>query len=431
MKGWSVAGGWWLVTDLSFYRPPTTDYQEFMMAKTHMLLAATVTSMVLETTHPIVLGTAALASQLPDVDTSTSLVGRLCWPLARWLESRFAHRTVTHSFLATGLVALLALPLWWRHPHVWYAVWLGYFAGWFGDAFTKAGVAAFYPLSGARLVIPAHPRLRLTTGSRAEYVVVALLFIALLGSLHLNSKGGLLRGVNVWLAQPEGVAALFARESTRHQILARIDGRLVASAQLIQEEFEVLEVEGEKLLVRDAQSQRFWAGHAQSCPPCHLDIHHVQARLGAPLVTETHELQWQEGELGAVIGNAGVAGGRWPVVGVEKADVGMRNPEQTDHRSPTTGHQLPATDHRPLATILFSGTLTLRDAESLRVPMSFQQFNPLEMVGPADEGTRVRTVRVRAATWQDLAPLQSHFGAGHLVVKLIRRKGDFANEPAE
>jgi hypothetical protein len=290
----------------------------------------------------------------------------------------------------------------------------------------------------ARLVIPAHPRLRLTTGSRAEHVVGALLLIALLGSLHLNTQGGLLRGVNVWLAQPQGVSALFARESTRHQILAHITGRLVASSQLIKEEFEVLEVEGEKLLVRDAQSQRFWAGHAQSCPPCHLDIHHVQARLGAPIVTETHELQWQEEELGAVIGNAGMAGGRWPVVGVEKADVGTRNPEQPDHRSPTTGHQLPATDHQPPATnfappstVLFSGELTLHEAEDLHVPMSFQQFNPLEMVGPADEGTRVRTMRVRAATWADLAPLQAHFGAGHLVVKLIRRKGDFANEPAE
>ena len=365
-----------------------------MLAKTHMLLALTVTSFTLETTSPLVLGAAALASQLPDVDTSTSLAGRLCWPLARWLEYRFVHRTVTHSLLATAVIAGLALPLRWQHAHVWYAVWLGYFAGWFGDAFTKSGVAAFYPLSSARLVIPAHPRLRLTTGTRAEYVVRLLLLLTFVFSLHLNTNGGLLRGFNAWLAQPEGVAALFARASTQHQIFARIDGRLVASAQLINEDFEVLEVEGEKLLVRNAQGQYYWAGHAQTCPSCHLDIQRVQARLGAAIVTETRELQWQEKELREVIGS------QWSVVGEGKAEVGTRN-------SPT---------------VLFSGELNLRDAEGLRVPTSWQQFNPLEIVGHPDEWSRVRTVRIRAATLQDLAPLQASFGSGHLVVKIIRRK---------
>jgi inner membrane protein len=398
-----------------------------MMAKTHMLLAVTVTSMVLETTHPIVLGTAALASQLPDVDTSTSFAGRWCWPLARWLESRFAHRTVTHSFLATVFIALLAWPLRSHSAQLWAAFILGYFSGWFGDTFTKAGVAAFYPLSSARLVIPANPRLRLTTGTRAEYVVLALLLIALLGSLHLNSNGGLLRGVNVWLAQPEGVAALFARESTRHQILAHITGRLVASAQLTQEEFEVLEVEGERLLVRNRQGQRFWAGHTQTCPTCHLDIHRVQARIGHVIAIATHELRWQDEELSKVIG------GRWSVIGKTASPSPQNNhPSLAPGSSlPATGHRPPTTNFAPPSTVLFSGELTLHDAEDLHVPMSFQQFNPLEIVGQANEGARVRTVRVRAATWADLMPLQTYFGSGHLVVKLIRRKGDFANEPAE
>jgi inner membrane protein len=336
-----------------------------MMAKTHLLLAATVTSMVLETTHPIVLGTAALASQLPDVDTSTSFAGRLCLPLARWLEYRFAHRTVTHSFLATVFIALLAWPLRSHSAQLWAAFILGYFSGWFGDTFTKAGVAAFYPLSSARLVIPANPRLRLTTGTRAEYVVLALLLIALLGSIHLNSKGGLLRGVNVWLAQPEGVAALFARESTRHQILAHITGRLVASAQLTQEEFEVLEVEGERLLVRNRQGQRFWAGHTQTCPTCHLDIHRVQARIGHVIAIATHELRWQDEELSkvvggrwSVVGEATVVGGQWSVagnttvVGGQWLVIGKNTPSSpaTDLRQPATNHRPPATSSPPPAT---------------------------------------------------------------------------------
>jgi inner membrane protein len=199
-----------------------------MMAKTHILFSLTVTSFALETTNPLALGTAALASQLPDVDTSSSLAGRLFLPLSRWLERRWPHRTVTHSVLATVVIALLSLPLRWWDAQLWQAVLLGYSSGWLGDAFTKAGVAALYPLSHARLVIPANPRLRLTTGSRAEYVVCAVLLLGFLASFHLHSQGGLRRTLNVWLAQPEGVTALFANASATHQILARIEGRFVA-----------------------------------------------------------------------------------------------------------------------------------------------------------------------------------------------------------
>ena len=394
-----------------------------MMAKTHMLLAATVTSLVMETTNPIVLGTAAVASQLPDVDTSSSLAGRMLLPLARWLENRWPHRTITHSFLATAMLALLAWPLRWVSVTLWNAFILGYFCGWFADAFTKSGVAAFYPLSAARLVIPANPRLRLTTGSRAEFVVCGGLLLALLWSLHLNTNGGLLRGINLWLAQPEGVVALFAREGHRQQIFAQIEGRYVASATSVKAEFEIIEVEGERLLVRAANGFLYWAGQETSCPTCHLAIHRVQARVGPPIVIETKEVKWQEEELRKmigdwwlVVGNPMVVGGRWSVAG----KIASPSPAlPSEPVAPDSNHL--ATDHRPPTTVFISGTLTLRDADDLRVPQSLQQFNPLEIVGHSDERSRVRIVRVRAATLQDLAPLQSSFGAGHLIVKIIRK----------
>jgi inner membrane protein len=272
-----------------------------MMAKTHILFSLTVTSLALETTAPLVLATAALASQLPDADTSTSFVGRILFPLSRWLERHVPHRTVTHSFLATAIIALLALPLRWQQAQLWYAVILGYGSGWFGDAFTKAGVAAFYPLSSARLVIPANPRLRLTTGSRAGYLVYAGLLLSLFISLHLHTNGGLRRAFNAWLAQPEGVASLFAKASTTHQILAQIEGRFVASATPVKAEFTVLEVEGERLLVRAADGTLYWAEQEVTCVRCHLAIHRVQARLGQPIVMTTQEWRWQAEEVGEVV----------------------------------------------------------------------------------------------------------------------------------
>lgn len=39
------------------------------------------------------------------------------------------------------------------------------------------------------------------------------------------------------------------------------------------------------------------------------------------------------------------------------------------------------------------------------MPTSLQQFNPVEVIGHPDEWSRYRTVRLRAATLADLAPL--------------------------
>jgi inner membrane protein len=385
-----------------------------MMAKTHILFSLTATSLVLETTAPLVLAMAALASQLPDVDTSSSFVGRILFPLSHWLERRFPHRTVTHSFLATSLMALLALPLRWQQAQLWYAVILGYGSGWFGDAFTKAGVAAFYPMSSARLVIPANPRLRLTTGSRAEYLVCAGLLLSLFVSVQLHTSGGLRRTFNAWLAQPEGVTTLFAKASATHQILAHIEGRFVASATPVNAEFEVLEVEGERLLVRAVNGTRYWAEQEAACTHCHLAIHRVQARLGAPLVIATKELRWQAEELGKVVGTAGVVGGQWSVVG-KNTD----QPPATDPHQPTTSHRPPTTNSSPPTTIFFSGELTLCDAPFLTVPHSLQHFNSIEVVGEADAPALTRTVKLHAATLDDLQPLLGYFGAGQVIVKLI------------
>ncbi|MBL8206920.1 MAG: metal-dependent hydrolase [Blastocatellia bacterium] len=380
-----------------------------------MLFSLTVTSLALETTNPVLLVTAALASQLPDVDTSTSFVGRILWPLSRWLENRFPHRTLTHSLLATAIIAVLALPLRWQQSQLWYALMLGYFSGWFGDAFTKSGVAAFYPLSSARLVIPANPRLRLTTGSRAEYVVCAVLLLSLTVSFQLHTNGGLRRTFNALLAQPEGVTALFAKASATHQILAHIEGRFIASATSVNAEFEVLEVEGEKLLVREANGLLYWAEQESACTHCHLAIHRVQVRLGLPIRTSTKELKWQEKELQEVVGggwlvtgNTGVVGDRWSVAG-----------KNTDE-PPANHHQPPTTNSPPPTTVLFSGELTLRDAEGLQIPSSLQHFNPVEVIGNTGEWTRYRTVRLRAATLKDLEALRHSFGSGNLIVKFIR-----------
>jgi inner membrane protein len=68
-----------------------------MMAITHAAIATAGTSLILGTANPLTLGLAILGSQLPDIDTTTSAIGQICYPLSNWIENRFPHRTITQG----------------------------------------------------------------------------------------------------------------------------------------------------------------------------------------------------------------------------------------------------------------------------------------------------------------------------------------------
>jgi inner membrane protein len=76
-----------------------------MMSVTHCTIAAAGTSLILGTASPLPLGLAIVGSQLPDLDTTTSTIGKICFPISSWIEDRFPHRSVTHCLLATAAIA--------------------------------------------------------------------------------------------------------------------------------------------------------------------------------------------------------------------------------------------------------------------------------------------------------------------------------------
>ena len=88
-----------------------------MMAITHCFIASAGTSLILGTADPLPLGLAILGSQLPDLDTTTSTIGKIFFPISSWIEDRFPHRTITHSLLATAAIAAVSLGVnyFWLH----------------------------------------------------------------------------------------------------------------------------------------------------------------------------------------------------------------------------------------------------------------------------------------------------------------------------
>ena len=80
-----------------------------MMAITHAAIAVSAASLTfgLGTNNPVALGLALLGSQLPDLDTTTSTIGQILFPVSNWLEDNFPHRSITHSLLATVTLAAI------------------------------------------------------------------------------------------------------------------------------------------------------------------------------------------------------------------------------------------------------------------------------------------------------------------------------------
>lgn len=225
-----------------------------MMAVTHAVITAAGVSFALADTSPLVIGLAVAGSQLPDLDTSSSLVGQVFFPISRWLEERYPHRSVTHSFLATGAVALLSLPLYfylgWK---AWIALWLGHTIACFSDTFTKQGVQLFWP-SPVWAVCGSNPHRRLRTGSPAEYWVLVGATALLVTSIFLQSTGGLVQSASVHLGLRSGAIAAYNQYAGTHHIWANIEGVKEGDRSTVSGRFFILGTEGDEFVVTDGQS---------------------------------------------------------------------------------------------------------------------------------------------------------------------------------
>lgn len=343
-----------------------------MMGITHTVLSVTVTSIALGTADPLALGVAAIACQLPDVDTSKSVVGRLLFPISHFLEKRYPHRSITHSFLATSAIALLAIPMAFWEQKYWYALVLGYFCGWFGDVFTKSGVTAFYP-SSARLVIPGNPRLRLSTGSGVEYFILMLLVAIAITSINISSSGGVLKAFNQMLAMPSGAVEITNEEINQYLIAAHIKGRNALTQESIEGDYEVIKsLTQTDLLVRNDQGRLYRAGNSQECQ---IATNQIRISRSSRAKATVQEIQMESEDLFSALSNL---------------------PQHS--------------------RTYVSGVLTLEDAEDLVLPNHPDRFNSITL----QPGAGVMIAHLESANPQEITEaLGDYFATGTLIVRFI------------
>jgi inner membrane protein len=142
---------------------------------------------------PEYLAVTALSALLADVDHTRSLIGKMFYPLARWIDRKYGHRTVTHSLLffigfiiAVGTLEQLIL----GSRRLTMFAGLGYGSHLIFDMCTRQGIPLFMPFTTARCVLPGNPKLRLSNKNIVPEIIVFFSFSGLiLTTMPLMSNG--------------------------------------------------------------------------------------------------------------------------------------------------------------------------------------------------------------------------------------------------
>lgn len=121
-----------------------------------------------------------LFSLLPDIDHSKSWIGRCVFPLAKWINRKYGHRTITHGLpcmLLLWFIIRMIQNVWFPSIPVSTLFLLGYSSHLIFDMMTIQGVPLFYPFKTNPCVIPAKRSMRISTNNLRQESVVMCSFI--------------------------------------------------------------------------------------------------------------------------------------------------------------------------------------------------------------------------------------------------------------
>ncbi|WP_036489656.1 metal-dependent hydrolase [Myxosarcina sp. GI1] len=226
-----------------------------MMSVTHATIAAAGTSLVLGTAEPLPLCLAVIGSQLPDLDTTTSTIGKIFFPISSWIEDRYPHRSITHCLLATAAIALVSLAV--SHfllGDIMTAIALpfGHLLACFSDTFTKQGVQLFYP-EPAWAISVSNPRRRLKTGGAGELWVLAIATALLVLGIYLGNSGGLTTKVSQNLGLRDGVIAVYNENAATNHVYAQVRGVWSSDRTRADGKYWIVGTEGSEFVVTNGE----------------------------------------------------------------------------------------------------------------------------------------------------------------------------------
>jgi inner membrane protein len=245
------------------------------------IAAGTVAGVVLT---PAVAAFAVLGALLPDIDTPTSGIGTLARPLARRLERRFGHRTVTHSVLGLAVATAPLAPLALVEPRWPLAFALGYASHLLLDCANKAGIPLWYP-SPVRAVLPRREAWRIAVGSRAETALCAGFMVALAVLAPLQQLG-FARALHVLTRTTAGAIADYRAWEGQREVWVDVAGTLRLAQRRVRQRYRVLGLaNASTLIVLDPGTDAILTVGPGETTTIHP--HQVRAHPGRPITVST------------------------------------------------------------------------------------------------------------------------------------------------
>ncbi len=341
-----------------------------MMSITHCSIAAAGTSLILGTADPLPLGLAILGSQLPDLDTTTSTIGKIFFPISSWIEDRFPHRTITHSLLATAAIAVVSLGVnyFWLQGDIKVAIALplGHLLACFSDTFTKQGVQLFYP-EPVWAVSVSNPRRRLKTGGAGELWVLGIAIALLCLGIYLANGGGITQKVSQNLGLRDGIVRVYNENAATNHVYASITGYWASDRTPADGKYLIIGNEGKEFIVSDGQGV-YKTGQQ-------IITNKVTTEVGEAATTEIRNITFNDEDAVA------------PLLELQQA--------------------------YPGAEIYLNGELTIDFPEDVKIPIE-----PNQMVTASVVGSRVKFsyCELRDA----IALLREQYAVGTVEIKIVR-----------
>jgi inner membrane protein len=259
-----------------------------MMALTHAVISCAGISLILATNDPLHLALAIAGSQLPDLDTSTSAIGQILFPISNWIENRYPHRSITHSLIATVAIALLSIPVYfyidWK---TWLCLPLGHLLSCFSDVFTKQGVQLFWP-HPAWCISVSNPNRRIKTGGTGEYWVLAIAAVVLIAALNLSSTGGPTALVGSSLGLRSNATEIYQKNAATNHIYAEISGTFASDSSNADGKYFTVAQEGNEFVLLNKQGI-FKTG-------TNIITSRLTAEVGKPAAASVQTLEFDEEE---------------------------------------------------------------------------------------------------------------------------------------
>lgn len=153
---------------------------------------------------------------LPDIDHRKSLIGKAFYPIAKFLDKRFGHRTITHSLMflvLSFLVVAFIESIFSNNLNYAYILVFGLVSHFVLDMITIQGIPLFYPFYRNPCVIPANPSLRIRSSNRKIESIAFMMFILLGFSCSNLFKNGFWTSFNRSFGTIKHVANEFQNSS--------------------------------------------------------------------------------------------------------------------------------------------------------------------------------------------------------------------------